>query len=114
MSGLATRCGLLGILLTVFREEGLIFLDIIQRSGSKLLRVVVLVDAGGSALGSIGSAQRAAEGLIQVGAVSTIMNRVNSGSLAVRVVVVLDFVLSQNGRSVLVLLIFHSSIAVTI
>jgi hypothetical protein len=111
--GLVTRCWLLGVLVAVFREKWLIFLDIIQRSGSKLLRIVVLVDAGRSALGSIGSAQRAAKGLVKVAAISTIMNRLDSGSLAVRMVIVLNLILSQNGRSVLVLLI-HNSIAVTI
>jgi hypothetical protein len=111
--GLVTGCWLLGVLVALFREKWLIFLDIVQRSGSKLLRVVVLVDTGRSALGSIGSAQGATEGLIKVAAISAVMNRVNGRSLTVRMVVVLDLVFGQNGRSILVLLI-HNSIAVTI
>jgi hypothetical protein len=73
MPGLVARCCLLGVLLAIFREERLILFDVIQGCGSKLLRVVVLVNTSRSALGSVGPALRAARRLLQIATVSAVM-----------------------------------------
>jgi len=114
VSCLVARCWLLSFLLTLFREKRLIFFHVVQRSGSKFLRIIVLIDAGGSALGSARPAQRSTCWFLQVAATSTVSGRMNSRTLAVRRIIILDFVGSQNGCGVFMVLVVYSRIFVTI